>query len=136
MTSYIPTALRREVYERAAGRCEYCRIHEDDSYMPHEVDHIYAEKHGGETTESNLCLACTICNRRKGSDLASLDPETGEITPLFHPREDSWETHFRLSEGVIEPLTAQGRVTIRLLNMNTRERIIERRLLIILGRYP
>jgi len=53
---YIPPALRRLVFERASGHCEYCRIHESDSYMPHEIDHIYAEKHGGQTVPDNLCL--------------------------------------------------------------------------------
>jgi hypothetical protein len=134
--TYIPVGLRRAVYERAGGRCEYCRLHEDDSYMPHEVDHIYAEKHGGETTADNLCLCCVICNRHKGSDLASLDPLTGEVTALFHPRKDKWTDHFRLNGAIIEPLTAQGRVTVHLLQMNKRERLTERQLLIILGRFP
>ena len=134
--SYIPAALRRSIYQRAEGRCEYCRIPDDDAFMPHEIDHIYAEKHGGETAESNLCLSCWICNRRKGTDLASLDPDTGEITPLFHPRDHHWNDHFRLSGAVIEPLTPQGRVTVRLLQLNKRERIDERRILIASGRYP
>jgi hypothetical protein len=134
--SYIPAALRRAIYQRAAGRCEYCRIHESDTYAPHEVDHVYAEKHGGQTTEENLCLCCALCNRHKGSDLASLDPLNGEITPLFHPRRDQWAEHFKLNGVVIESLTPQARVTVRLLQMNSRERIIERQLLIALGRYP
>jgi hypothetical protein len=134
--TYIPVALRRAVYERAGGRCEYCRLHEDDSYMPHEVDHIYAEKHGGETVADNLCLCCVICNRHKGSDLASLDPLTGEVAALFHPRKDKWTDHFRLNGAIVEPLTAQGRVTVQLLQMNKRERLTERQLLIVLGRFP
>jgi len=80
--SYIPESLRQFVYERAKGRCEYCLIRDDDVYSPHEVDHIYAEKHGGATTEANLCLSCFDCNRHKGSDLTSLDPDTGEIARL------------------------------------------------------
>jgi hypothetical protein len=134
--TYIPIILRRRIYERAAGCCEYCRLHDDDAYMPHEVDHVYAEKHGGQTTEDNLCLCCAICNRHKGSDLASLDPQTGEITALFHPRKDRWTDHFRLRGGVIEPLTPQGRVTVQLLQLNRRDRIVERQLLIALGRFP
>jgi 5-methylcytosine-specific restriction endonuclease McrA len=134
--SYIPAALRRSIYQRANGRCEYCHVPDDDAFMPHEIDHIYAEKHGGETTEANLCLSCWICNRRKGSDLTSLDPDTGKITPLFHPRNDEWEQHFRLNEAVIEPLTSEGRVTVKLLQLNKRERVDERRILIDVGRYP
>jgi len=48
----IPTELRNLVRERASGRCEYCLIHQDFSIYTHEVDHIIAVKHGGETTGS------------------------------------------------------------------------------------
>jgi HNH endonuclease len=104
--------------------------------MLHEIDHIYAEKHGGETLFINLCLCCWICNRHKGSDLTSLDPETGEITPLFHPRRDVWTEHFRLNGALIEGITPQGRVTVRLLQLNNPNRVRERQLLIAMGRYP
>jgi hypothetical protein len=133
--TYISASLRRKIYDKAEGRCEYCHIHNDDSYLPHEVDHIYAEKHGGTTTEDNLCLCCMICNRYKGSDLASLDPITGEITPLFHPRKDKWDEHFHLSGAVIEPVSAQARVTIKLLQLNKPDRVLERRQLILMGRF-
>ncbi len=33
----VPKRLRRQVQERAQGRCEYCLIHESDMYYPHEV---------------------------------------------------------------------------------------------------
>jgi 5-methylcytosine-specific restriction endonuclease McrA len=70
--------------------------------------HIIAEKHSGETVESNLALSCSICNKNKGSDIASIDPETDEVVRLYNPRKDSWENHFQLQteSGTIEPLTA------------------------------
>jgi hypothetical protein len=134
--TYIPEALRRTVFERAGGRCEYCLLRSEDSYWPHEVDHIYAEKHGGETNAANLCLSCNPCNRYKGSDLASIDPVNGEIVRLYHPRRDIWSEHFKLQEARIEPLTAQGRVTVKLLRLNDPERLEERLGLIALKRYP
>lgn len=135
--TYIPEPLRRLVEERAGGRCEYCRLHEDDTFFTHEVDHIYAEKHDGPTAEWNLCLACADCNRNKGSDICSLDPETGEVVALFHPRRDRWAEHFQLADtGVIEPLTAHGRVTARLLRINRLDVVADRARLIALGRYP
>lgn len=131
----ISASLRRQVYERAAGCCEYCLIHNDDTFVPHEVDHIVATKHGGETTAENLCLCCFDCNRHKGSDLTSIDPVTHVITPLFNPRLDQWRDHFQLTGTRIEGLTATGRTTARLLQMNTHERQLERANLIALGRY-
>ncbi len=65
MTSYIPAELRRLVAERAAGRCEYCRIKESDTFYGCQIDHIIAEKHDGETIESNLAFTCTYCNRHR-----------------------------------------------------------------------
>jgi hypothetical protein len=134
--TYIPEALRRRIARQANGRCEYCRLHEDHAYFTHEIDHIYAEKHGGDTVEVNLCLACADCNRHKGSDLCSLDPQTGNVTALFHPRRDQWSEHFRLmNTGIIEPLTAAGRVTERVLRFNRVDLIADRARLIVLGGY-
>ena len=134
--TYVSEALRQQVEERAEGRCEYCRLPETHAYFRHEIDHIYAEKHGGLTLEENLCLACVDCNRHKGSDLCSLDPDTGTIMPLFHPRRDQWRDHFRLVDsGVIEPLTGTGRVTERILRFNRVDLIADRARLIALGGY-
>ena len=137
MTTPIPTALRELVKQRANQRCEYCLLHQNDEPVyPHEVDHIIAEKHAGLTQADNLAYACFYCNRFKGTDLASIDPLTNEITPLFNPRIQQLDDHFALDSAVIVPLTAVGRVTVRLLQLN-RPRIIQRRLYLIqLKRYP
>lgn len=97
-STYIPAALRRLVYERAGGRCEYCLIHEDDVFAVHEIDHIIAEKHGGPTEADNLALSCALCNKYKGSDIASVDPDTGEIVPLYHPRRARWLITFNCAK--------------------------------------
>lgn len=133
--SYIPAALRRTVRERAQERCEYCLVPETIGLLSHQVDHIIAEKHGGATESDNLALSCTLCNRHKGSDLTSIDPETGAITPLFHPRRDRWTVHFLLRDAYLVPLTATARVTIRLLQLNHLERVPERALLLASGAY-
>ena len=108
----IEAALREFVRSRAAGFCEYCRISERFTLAEHEIDHVIAAKHSGQTVAGNLALCCVICNRFKGSDIASIDPETGELTALFHPRLDRWEDHFKLRDGEILTLTAPGRVTV------------------------
>lgn len=131
--TYIPIALRRQVYERAKGCCEYCLIPDLAAFSAHEIDHIIAEKHGGLTEAENLALSCTLCNKHKGSDLTSIDPETSQIVTLYHPRQDLWHEHFQLKEAEFVPLSAKGRVTIRLLQLNRRDRVEERQLLLQAG---
>jgi 5-methylcytosine-specific restriction endonuclease McrA len=83
---YVSSGLRREIHQRALGRCEYCLLSQEDAFFPHEPDHVIAEKHGGATTIENLALACFDCNSFKGSDIASIDPDTGNLVALFNPR--------------------------------------------------
>ena len=132
-TTYISVALRKQVDEQARGCCEYCLIPDIAAFAPHEIDHIVAEKHGGLTESGNLALSCTLCNKHKGSDLTSIDPETGEIVPLYHPRHDLWPEHFQLQGAEIVPLTSKGRVTARLLQLNRYDRVEERQLLLQAG---
>jgi 5-methylcytosine-specific restriction endonuclease McrA len=127
--SDIDAALRELVRLRAAGLCEYCRIAERFTLVEHEIDHVIALKHGGRTVPENLALCCAVCNRFKGSDIASIDPETGQLTPLFHPRLDRWDDHYQVRDGEIRALTAKGRGTVRLLRMNRSARIRERQIL-------
>ena len=76
---------------------EYCCVPQSAILLPFQIDHIRAEKHGGETVEANLALACTHCNRHKGPNIAGFDTETARIVRLFSPRTDRWEQHFRVS---------------------------------------
>ncbi|MEM9955600.1 MAG: HNH endonuclease signature motif containing protein [Chloroflexota bacterium] len=134
--SYISESLRRTVIQRANSCCEYCLIHQENSLYTHEVDHIIPRKHRGKTSADNLCLACLECNRYKGSDFGSFDPQTDEITQLYHPRKHQWLDHFVLDQARIKPLTAIGRVTVFVLRLNDEERIQDRNFLRISGSYP
>jgi hypothetical protein len=93
-------------------------------------------KHGGATVEDNLALACWRCNRHKGSDVASFDPQTGVLTPLFNPRSQHWSQHFRLEDETLIGLSAEGRTTVRLLQLNAADRLSERRQLIERRLFP
>ena len=103
MGTSIPEWLRRQVQERAHGRCEYCLVHEADMYYPHEADHVIAEKHGGPTTLENLAWSCFYCNRFKGTDLASIDPASGRIVRLYQPRSQRWHLCWPISTSVLAP---------------------------------
>ncbi len=128
---YISTKLRKLIAERANYCCEYCLQPESLSFVSHQADHIISEKHDGETTADNLALACILCNKYKGSDIATLDQVTSEITALFSPRQDKWHDNFTLnSDGMLSSKTAIGRGTIKLLRLNQIERVEERKLLL------
>lgn len=136
MSDSINAALRLTVRERVHGSCEYCGVPDDAVLYPHEPDHIIARKHGGATTSENLAYACFECNRAKGSDIASIDTSTGLLTPLFNPRQQIWQDHFRLNGPLIEPLTPTGRVTVALLHLNHQRRVALRDSLIREGHFP
>jgi HNH endonuclease len=126
MSTYINTELRRLVEARASCSCEYCKMPSGVAFFPHEVDHVISEKHDGRTESINLAYACWRCNRHKGSDLGSFDPQTGAFSFLFHPRNQIWVEHFSLVKGKIVGLTAEGRTTVKLLQFNRADRIAER----------
>jgi hypothetical protein len=134
--THIPAALRRLVRERACGRCEYCLIPEQMTLAAHEVDHVIALKHGGATTPENLALSCVLCNKHKGTDLTSIDVESGELTALFNPRRDAWSDHFEVQGELLAPKSSVARVTVRLLQLNHPRRLTERRLLVEAGLLP
>jgi len=136
MSEYVSARLRELVATRAENRCEYCHIHAEDAFFGCEVDHIISTKHGGSTSESNLAYSCANCNRNKGSDLGSIFWQTGELIRFFNPRMDSWDDHFDLEGPRIATLTNIGEVTARILGFNSEERMLERRELIALERYP
>jgi hypothetical protein len=136
MSEEVSAALRRQVQARADGKCEYCFMPEGEPLFPHEPDHIVALKHRGKTTRDNLAYACFECNRAKGSDIASLDPATGKLTPLYNPRTQQWTDHFRFNGPIIEPLTPEGRVTVFILRLNQAARVAIRDNLMREGRYP
>jgi len=125
--------LRGEVRQRAENRCEYCRMPQSGTVLPHEADHIRAQKHGGPSTTENLCWACAWCNVYKGTDIASYPPGSDEMVPLFNPRSGAWDDHFVWEGPVLRGKTPVGIATIELLRINQPERVDHRRLLMQLG---
>src|ERR1700704_368047 len=88
-------SLARQVWDRAGGICEYCRMAQKYNELTFEIDHIIPEQHGGLTVLLNLALACFACNHYRGPNLAGIDFKTGRIVRLFHPRRHQWHWHFR-----------------------------------------
>ena len=136
MSSYVTAELRRLVRARAQKLCEYCLIHEDDTYAGCHLDHIISEKHGGLTVFENLAYACPFCNQSKGTDIGSILLHSKELTRFFNPRIDKWSDHFSLVDLRIVPTSAIGEVTERILDFNHHERIAECEILFAIGSYP
>ncbi len=126
MPNDISTELRQLITKRAHNRCEYCLLPEKVALHKHEPDHIVPRQHGGQSTQENLALSCMRCNRYKGPNIGSYDPQTGELTPFFNPRTQNWHDHFKLEEAIIQPLTAVARVTVKILRINDETRVRER----------
>jgi 5-methylcytosine-specific restriction endonuclease McrA len=106
----VPAALRAQVAAADDHQCAYCHTSEEITGLPLEIDHITPAAAGGTATFENLCTACGPCNRTKARLTEAIDPLTGELAPLFHPRQQRWADHFAWSAGAtqIEGLTAVG----------------------------
>jgi hypothetical protein len=127
-------ATQSAIRDRAGRRCEYCHFPEKYAEVPFHVDHVIARQHGGETSAANLALACCFCNRYKGPNLSSVDPESNQIVTLFHPRKDAWAEHFSWKGAFLVGRTPTGRATIAALRLNRGDAV--RELLIHEGTYP
>jgi hypothetical protein len=135
----ISADLREAVNQRAGNRCEYCRLAQDSQVATFPVDHIIPVSLSGPTELENLALACPRCNAGKWKHVEARDAQTAQTVQLFHPRTQKWTDHFRWSAGdptLIEPITAVGRATLGLLDLNSSQHVAVRSLLRILGLHP
>ena len=135
----IPANLRDAVVRRAGHRCEYCRLAQESQVATFPVDHVVPVSLGGLSELINLALACPRCNARKWKHVEAADSVTGQLTPLYNPRIHPWIEHFRWSPtdpAVIEAISAIGRVTLVVLDLNSREHLTIRALLGTLALHP
>ena len=115
---------RQLVRERAGERCEYCQLHQIQSPLARlQIEHIVPKKHGASDAPQNLALACIDCNLHKGANLTGIDPESGLIVELFNPRGQRWTEHFEWDACILMGVTAIERTTVRVLDMNSDDRI-------------
>lgn len=119
----VPAALAALVKERAGHRCEYCRMSQSLQGATFHVEHIIPVTCEGTTTEDNLALACPSCNLHKSNRSHATDPDTQEITTLFHPRKQRWSDEFAWEGRRMTGITATGRATIQALDLNHPRRL-------------
>jgi hypothetical protein len=126
MSPSFSTALKKYIASRADYRCEYCKKPDIIANFSFHIEHIISHQHGGQNHISNLAYACSWCNWKKGPNIATILNDKGILLPLFHPRNDAWLDHFMITDGIITGKTDIATGTIRLLDMNTPELIMER----------
>ena len=138
MSVYISVELQRQVRERFANCCAYCRTAEELTVTIFEFEHIVPRSAGGDTAFANLCLSCPMCNRYKSDLVAAPDAVTEADVPLFHPQNDRWNEHFSWNEDSTEivGLTATGRATVAALKMNRPQMVRVRRMWVAMGEHP
>jgi HNH endonuclease len=93
------------------------------------MEHIIPTAAGGSDRETNLWLACRLCNNGKGVQTHGLDPMGGRRVRLFNPRRQRWQVHFLWSDdgARIMGKTPCGRATILALRLNNEIAVMVRR---------
>lgn len=131
----MKASLIEFVWDRAGRKCEYCRFPTEFAWLPFQIDHIIAEKHGGATTAANLALSCYYCNSFKGPNIAGIDPSGDPETAiqLYHPRKEQWALHFNWAGPMLVGVTPNARATIAVLRINDPDAIAFRELLLESG---
>jgi hypothetical protein len=136
--SRLPTELRRRVRQRARNLCEYCRTLMDFTGHEFTIDHILPESRGGTSHFDNLCFCCFWCNNYKQARTHARDPRTGRLVPLFNPRREQWDEHFRWSPTFTRVIgrTATGRATLTALHLNRPTLVHARQVWVRHGLHP
>jgi HNH endonuclease len=138
VSEYISETLKARIREQAGDRCGYCQSLQKYVWGTLEIEHTLPKSKGGQTTESNLWLACRPCNGYKADQTDGIDPITQNRVPLFNPRTQKWRDHFTWSDDGISILgiTSIGRVTIQALQMNNPYAITVRSAWVSVGWHP
>ena len=134
----IPAKLAAKIRDQAQLRCGYCLVGEHLIGIRMEFEHLSPLADDGQTIEENLWLSCRNCNAFKHAQTVALDPETGQPTPLFNPRQQNWFEHFRWSDDHTEiiGLTPAGRATVLALKLNHPMIVATRKLWVSVGWWP
>lgn len=135
---YIPKAVRQRVRKAFGNRCAYCLSHQRYVMGKLEIEHIIPTSLGGSNDESNLCLACRLCNLFKSDQIEAVDPSGAITVPLFNPRTQVWSEHLCWSkDGVfVIGLTSIRRATVEALQLNNGIAVNARRNWVMVGWHP
>ncbi len=116
----IPADVELRVRSAARHHCGYCLSPQHLVMARLEIEHIIPLARGGSDDESNLWLACPICNGHKSAKVDAIDPASGGRVSIFNPRTQVWYEHFAWTDNGlrIEGLTPIGRATVVALHLS------------------
>ena len=81
-----PKFCRRSILLRDRFRCQYCGHRFDASELT--FDHVVPRAHGGQTTWTNILMACEPCNTAKKDQMANYSARKGSpLRPLKPPKQ-------------------------------------------------
>jgi 5-methylcytosine-specific restriction endonuclease McrA len=117
--SKIKKDLDSKIRRKSKNRCGYCLNPQELIPYKLEIEHIFPQSLGGESTEENLWLACRECNAHKAARIKAVDNLTGKTVKLFNPRTQKWNKHFEFSTDKTEIIgkTPCGRATVESLQV-------------------
>jgi len=103
---YAPYYLRKRVYERDGGQCQYCGT--EIAMAECNIDHVIPRRHRGTTRPINLVVACRSCNKLKEGQLIpeELRPRRGDQFPTRTQRKQGVKTR----EGEQASVRAKERI--------------------------
>lgn len=136
--SEISLKLKNKIRKDAKNRCGYCQLPQYIIPNMLEMEHLLPLSEGGLDEEENLWLACRNCNSFKSSKTEAVDTETKQTVPIFNPRTQNWEEHFKFSESGTEIFgkTPCGRATVIALRLNFEQAVISRQNWVDVGWFP
>lgn len=121
---YIIKALKSMSHEK----CCYCEIKLGTQSRELQVEHFhYKDEYPDEVVDwDNLLPSCSQCNSNKGTY------DTKKDAPIINPAEDDPKKYLYLKHYMIKSkdndLESKGRVTVTLLDLNNRERLVNPRI--------
>jgi hypothetical protein len=95
---------------------------------------LYEEAHHTQT----VALSCQQCNNHKYTKTQVPDPSSGDMVPLFQPRQHQWSDHFVWNEDftLIIGISPTGRATVEALHLNREGVVNLRRVLFAMNEHP
>src|SRR5439155_16386381 len=86
------------------------------SYLPHRPHQDTGGRRPDRRGKPRAGLCFMLSS--EGCSPAAVDPVTGKLAPLFDPRRDAWQSHFRWLGVLLVGMTPSGRATVSALDMN------------------